>query len=123
MDLLLSYFITSYHLRDWLLRSGDVPQARMDELFRSDEVLRLCADLANIAKHYDLTDSPRREWQLSIAREYVGEGRGWFGRNAALVALSRGQRHDLSELAASCEASWMAFLIANGLMQNSDSAT
>ena len=122
-DLLLSFFITAYHLRDWLLRSGKVPQGALDALFRSNDDLWLCADLANIAKHYDLTDPPRREWQISIARKYVGKGRGWFGDDAVLVALSQGRHYDLRDLVASCERTWTAFLTTNDLMQPSALAT
>lgn len=122
-DLLLAFFITAYHLRDWLLRSGKVEQAALEALFRSSEEMQLCADLANIAKHYDLTNKPRRVRQLSIAREYASRGCGWFGDDAVLVVLSQGKHYDLRDLAASCEATWTTFLCAKGLMVATASAS
>lgn len=116
-DCALAFFINCYHLRDWLARSGEVSQLRLDELFRDSFALRVCADLANIAKHYDLTNTPRLTRQLSIACEYADPGYGWFGDRARLTVLSDGQKLDLLELTAACEVEWVSFLKRQSLIR------
>jgi hypothetical protein len=78
--------------------------------------LRLSADIANIAKHFDLTHPPRTERQLSFAREYVPGGAGWFGRDGRLVVLSRGEKLDVLDLVSDCETAWAEFLRSSGML-------
>jgi len=115
-DIALTFFINCYHLRDWLERSGEVPDAALVELFRNSTSLRICADLANIAKHYDLTREPRMTRQLSLAREYADPGTGWFGSDAHLRVLSDGNVRDVLELSLSCETAWLSFLRERSLI-------
>lgn len=109
-DFLLAFFTVCYHLRDWLTREDPTIGPELDSLFASSKPLRICADIANIAKHFDLTEPPRRERQLSLAREYVPGGEGWFGRDGRLVVLSRGEKIDVLDLVVQCEAAWTDFL-------------
>ena len=106
----LTFFTVSYHLRDWLLRDAPSVQADLDDLFTTSKPLRLTADIANIAKHFDLTRPPRTGRQLSFAREYVPGGMGWFGRDGRLVVLSDGEKIDVLDLATEAEQVWTAFL-------------
>ena len=48
------FFTVCYHLRDWLLRDIPSVQSDLDQLFAKSKPLRLSADIANIAKHFDL---------------------------------------------------------------------
>ena len=109
-DFVLAFFTVSYHLRDWLLRDAPSVQADLDDLFTKSKPLRLSADIANIAKHFDLTRPPRAGRQLSFAREYVPEGVGWFGRDGRLVVLPDGEKIDVLDLATEAEQAWTAFL-------------
>ena len=108
-DFVLAFFTVSYHLRDWLLRDAPSIQADLDDLFTKSKPLRLTADIANIAKHLDLTRPPRAGRQLSFAREYVPGGMGRFGRDGRLVVLSDGEKIDVRDLAAE-EQTWTTFL-------------
>lgn len=109
-DFVLAFFTVSYHLRDWLLRDAPSVQADLDDLFTKSSPLRLTSDIANIAKHFDLTHPPRSGRQLSFAREYVPGGMGWFGRDGRLVVLSDGEKIDVLDLAAAAEEAWTVFL-------------
>jgi hypothetical protein len=109
-DFVLAFFTVSYHLRDWLLRDAPSVQADLDDLFTKSKPLRLAADIANIAKHFDLTRPPRAGRQLSFAREYVPGGMGWFGRDGRLVVLSDGEKIDVLDLVTDAEQAWTAFL-------------
>lgn len=113
-DFILAFFTVCYHLRDWLLRDVPAAQADLDELFAKSKPLRLSADIANIAKHFDLMRPPRAGLQLSFAREYVPGGVGWFGRDGRLVVLSDGEKTDVLDLATEAEKAWTAFLRDHG---------
>lgn len=112
-DFILAFFTACYHLRDWLAREDPGIQGDLDKLFAASVPLRLGADIANIAKHFDLTHPPRAERQLSFAREYVSGGAGWFGRDARLIVLSRGEKVDVLDLVVRCESAWTDFLEAS----------
>ena len=114
-DVALAFFINCYHLHDWLGRSGEVSADDLDRLFTASLPLRVCADIANIAKHYDLTQAPRMTRQLSVAREYVPGGSGWFGTDGALKVLADGGTYDFLELASACRDAWTRFLEDRGL--------
>lgn len=109
-DFTLAFFTSCYHLRDWLVHDVPSIQAALDQLFAASAPLRLSADIANIAKHLELTRPPRAERQLSFAREYVPGGTGWFGPDGRLVVLTGGEKIDVLDLVADCEAAWVQFL-------------
>jgi hypothetical protein len=108
-DFVLAFFTSCYHLREWVERDDPSLREALDQLFRDSAALRLGADIANIAKHFDLTKPPRAGRQLSIAREYDPTN-GWFGRDWRLVVLSRGDKLDMLDLITACEAAWTEFL-------------
>jgi hypothetical protein len=91
-------------------------QADIDRLFADSKALRLSADIANIAKHFDLTRPPRAGRQLSFGREHVPGGMGWFGRDGTLVVLSDGEKTDVLHLATEAEQAWTAFLRERGCL-------
>lgn len=68
--------------------------------------LRLCRDLSNMTKHFELSRLPATGREPSIAREYVGSGRGWFADDSVLVVLSQGRQFDMRELASRCLRLW-----------------
>ena len=109
-DVVLAFFTSCYHLRDWLVQDEPSIRADLDQLFGASTPLRLSADIANIAKHFDLTRPPRAGRQLSFAREYVPCGKGWFGPDGRLVVLAGGEKIDVLDLAADCEEAWTDFL-------------
>lgn len=115
-DYVFAFFAACYHLRDWLER--DIPPTKpgLERLFATSSPLRLAADIANIAKHFDLTRPPRAGRQLSLAREY-DPTRAWFGPESRLVVLSDGTKTDVLQLVADCETAWRAFLENHGLIQ------
>lgn len=113
-DFVLAFFTTCYHLRDWLVKGEPSMQTALDELFATSRPLRLSADIANIAKHFDLRRAPRSERQLSFAREYVPGGKGWFGSDGRLVVLSGGEKIDVLDLVMDCEEAWTDFLQKEG---------
>lgn len=115
-DYLYAFFQNCFHLREWLQEARVVPQASIEQLFRDNEELRLCQDIANATKHRSLVD-PKQSREFSLARVYVGESHGWFESDTALVVLSEGNQHDALELAGRCLELWENLLDSNGLCQ------
>ena len=116
-DYIFAFFQSCYHLRDWLRYSGEVSQQDLDDLFRSSVELKLCQDLCNGSKHYELTRA-RVDSEFSLVREYVPsewtENRPHTNENWFIIS---GQyKYDLFELASICMEAWQQFLSAKGLI-------
>src|SRR5215831_4800513 len=72
VDATHAFFITCFQLRDWLKADASVPLSVGDAastLVNTDDALRLCADLANGAKHLVLTQSPKLGVPLSMSTD------------------------------------------------------
>jgi len=110
-DYLYAFFQNCYHLRDWISAEGG---PSLDQLFESSDELRLCRDVCNMTKHLQLTRQPATGAEPSLAREYAGQGQGWFDDDSTLVVLSRGTKWDARELAGRCLAVWEEFLRSEG---------
>jgi hypothetical protein len=109
-----AFFITCYHLADWIESDEDLPASVSSEArshVRTSNDLRMCADLANRSKHSALTRSP-----------WTGDpSSGPSGNDVSIVVgeenvrhrfrvTSAGKEQDVLELARACVASWEAFL-------------
>lgn len=106
-DFLYAFFESALHLRDWLKDTGAVSDDALKLLFAKTE-MRLCRDLANSHKHLSIS-TPSQPRPPSEAFEYAPEG-GNLTRDASLVILSDGSKHDAFELAARITQSWRTFL-------------
>ena len=98
-DFAYAFFQNCYYLRDWLSRADE---GAADRLFRRHDALLLCRDLCNMTKHFELDQPASTENEPALAREYVGAGRGWFGKGSEFVVLSRGRKVDARDLAGEC---------------------
>ena len=108
-DYLYAFFQNCGHLRDWLPPEEFDPKS-VAQLFDKSADLQLARDISNMTKHFELSRPAATGREPSLAREYVGRGRGCFGTDSSLVVLSRGEKHDALELAQRCLRAWKAFL-------------
>ena len=108
-DFLYAFFQNCYSLRDWLA-PPEFQTRDVNELFENSTDLRLCRDIANMTKHFELSRQPATGREPSLAREYAGPGQGWFEDDSNLVVLSDGKNLDARELAARCLAVLERFL-------------
>lgn len=108
-DFLYAFLENAFHLRDWLIDSGGVEPADLDDLFAAKEELRLCRDLANMHKHYSIS-RPSQPAPPSEVREYAPTT-GNLGGDVSLVILSNGTKHDMFQLADKVLAAWEEFLL------------
>lgn len=74
IDNAFNFLVTAHHIKDYVQLSGLVPEAALKEFALQDEI-RLCADLANTAKHLILTKPPRATPPNRIVNNRVGVGK------------------------------------------------
>jgi hypothetical protein len=51
------FFVTAYTLVDWVKKHKSLTQAQVDALYQ-EMLIKICADLANGSKHFQLTNPP-----------------------------------------------------------------
>ena len=69
VDFALSYFVWCHSLREWLVRGKVMDAKVLDENLGRYPQWKICRDIANRCRHYDLTtNSSDKHW--SIGREY-----------------------------------------------------
>ena len=67
IDNVFNFFVTAYHIRDYINKSDVLPQTKIEEFFK-DSDLRACRDLCNQGKHMTLTRSDNLD--TNIAKHY-----------------------------------------------------
>ena len=107
VDYALVFFEQIVSLRDWLVRSREAPQDAVEALFKEPD-LRLCRDVANAAKHLDVS-KPSVDSGAFIAHEWVSDERG-----AELRVVTSSGNRDLVGLAMACYDHLRKFLIGQG---------
>lgn len=111
-DFLYTFFQNAHCLRDW--HAGGKTTAEIDRFLHSHLVTRICRDVANVAKHHELTRPPAQEYEPSILREYAGRNRGWYEDDTRLVVVTNhnddGIVLDAREVAKECLRLWCDFL-------------
>lgn len=69
VDLVLVYFVWCHSLRDWPIEGNVLEQNVLDENLMHYPEWKICRDIANRCRHYDLKRSPSdKHW--SVGREY-----------------------------------------------------
>jgi hypothetical protein len=104
---LLTFFESSFALRDWLIDTGAVKKKEIESLFSEHVELRINRDLANSSKHHSI-DRPSQKQPPSIAIEYAPE-RPTFRADCRLVVLSEGEKYEALALASRCLEIWRGF--------------
>jgi len=65
VDFFLAFHINAHSLRDWFIETPAVERDVLDNLLGSYEIWPVCRDIANRARHLELTRNPRdRDWSL-----------------------------------------------------------
>ncbi len=108
-----SFFVTCFHLKDWIKNDPTVPQATRDKVetfVGTRQSLRVCADIANGVKHLGLTNAKLVRFdpdtRLSIGPEASG--------GVAIIAV--GIAWDAETVAGRCVFYWVNFLQQEGLL-------
>ncbi len=118
-DFIYAFFQNCYHLREWLVESGVVPQCEMERLFQDHVELQICRDVCNGTKHMQVK-RPSIDGDYSIFREYdhFHVDRPDDGPHSMeyLFVLAGSHKYDLFELARKCMAIWEQFLRGKRLL-------
>lgn len=117
-DDVISFFIHCYHIRDWIIHSNlsGLTSKYIDDYINQHQALKICADLANGAKHCKLTRSMRTNHQPQICEQqrhtstwYIGSGGGEVMRCKYIISYGE-ELLDALDLAKECIALWQCFI-------------
>ena len=115
LDFLLAFFLNCFSLRDWLENSQTVSLNELKKLFDESLDLRICRDIANGAKHFEIR-RPSVDEKPSIVREL--EPDPYFGQYAypgiRLIIYAGNEVRDLLTLTTNCVNAWQMFLASKG---------
>lgn len=126
-DDLISFFIHCYHIKDWVVQSGEIEKRVAEEFINTQKALKICADICNGSKHFKVIRSLRSGAQpklaykkLSYSTWLTGSGGGEV-LQVGFVVSSNGLEIDALELAENCMDTWCAFLRDRGLIDEAKS--
>lgn len=80
-DRFFNFVVTAYSLADWVQNDPAVPQPAKSDLkrFRSTTAIKICRDLANASKHFQLDPKRNPDPTVTAANSDQGFGVGRFG--------------------------------------------
>ena len=118
-----SFFTECFHLKDWLKSDpgSKVSSADVESFVNASGNLRLCADLANGAKHLLLTN-PRVDAKAGVTRRlfkvglYAGGDPQPTDIAVEYTIEAAGEKYDAFKLATDCLAEWNEYLGSKGLL-------
>jgi hypothetical protein len=116
-----AFFVSCWHLKDWLkadLGVSSTIRGEVETFVNGNLWLRLCADLANGAKHLKLDQRARYDVQARVERTSILNTdflMAPFPIATVLVVMLGGQPHDPRRVARSCMNAWNTFLADRGL--------
>lgn len=105
LDLYLAFFLNSYSLRDWFVKSGAISDAVLAEAIKSSPDMQLCRDLCNRSKHMSLDRKAGVDAGFSILREYRGRD-----RPNSLIIIAAETKRDLLDVVNGCRQFWNEFI-------------
>jgi hypothetical protein len=113
---LQSFYIQAYHLKDALKLEEPSLASAVESAISSDPMLALLADLANVEKHFQLSNEPRSGDVPSIEVQgtQAGSGKGAWRLEATI--LHHAKRLDGLEVARAAIESWRRHLTAWDLL-------
>lgn len=53
-DSIFNFFITTYHIKDWLIQSGKIDKTKVENYVKNSDWLSVCRDICNSGKHFTI---------------------------------------------------------------------
>jgi hypothetical protein len=81
-DRFLNFVVTAYHLCEWVEKDngvGEVAKGDVRDNIRETECIKICRDLANASKHFELNGRYRNQ-TIESADSNSGFGEGRYGK-------------------------------------------
>ncbi len=116
-DDLWAFFQNSWHLKDWIKNDPSIPEesrARLLEAAEASEDLKICADLANRSKHFELRNK-RRDAKVTSRNLTVFPGADRPSESTHIITLDDGSKQVAQELAERVVAKWVEILESEDL--------
>lgn len=118
-DTIFNFFVTTYHVVDYVKALDTVPQSAIDGLY-DDPDFKMCQFLCNKGKHIKLRQGLPYEakHEAAVAGGVLGSlvlGVDVLGGPARFVVLDGGKEVDTVGLGAKLLEKWEAFFTANGI--------
>jgi hypothetical protein len=113
-----AFFQNAYHLKDWLKNdpNSSAIVSDIEQVISQSRNLSLCADLCNGSKHLRL-DRPRASADTKIGQRHFSVGLSEPQTiSARYVVESAGASYDAFAVAGGCMQEWRAYLSAKGLL-------
>ena len=109
-DFLLAYFVWCHSFREWLIETDSIKQTDLDIQLSKYPEWKICRDIANRCRHYDLIHNPTdKHW--SMGREYDIWAKVENRPERLIVFLVfNGEKHNISDLVHSAFRMWQEIL-------------
>jgi len=115
IDNIFNFFVTAYHIRDYVEKASKVPQHKLDA-FLSDQDLQDCRALCNKGKHLRLTEHPQALTDISGGGYGMGAyGEAAFGEGEIRKLFYDNRAVDVRSLPDRVIQKWSRFLTEHGL--------
>jgi hypothetical protein len=119
-DGLFNFVVTGYHLCEWVAKDPSLSTAAKAEaeVFRDEEVIQVCRDLANASKHWTITyytpsvDTAESRQGWGCFR--WGRGTWGVGEEETVITMKSGGSYNALELKDRVVALWEAFFSKHG---------
>ena len=115
-DFFEAFFITCYHIRDYLIEGG-IKSEEIDDFINNSVPLKICADLCNLTKHVRLVKKPRMSSDIKLDTPIVMY-RNESGEEivSSMLMIQDGDKlYNPLKLAEDCIKEWDKFLKSKSL--------
>jgi hypothetical protein len=118
LDALMHAYQDAYHLKDWIRNDPSITTSNVEQFINSDVHLKICADLCNGSKHFQLDERARTgDPTTAVAAQHVkvlvGRNSHWY----SWTVSSNGVDYEANDLLAGVVQSWTLWLRAEGLLE------
>ncbi len=116
-DDLWSFFQNSWHLKDWIKHDPSISNRSRKRILKAAEAsedLKICADLANRSKHFELKNK-RRDAKVTSRNTSVFPGQNRPSESTHIITLDDGSQQVAQELAEKIVVVWSEILAKEGL--------
>lgn len=110
-DVVYSFFINCYHLKDWISKYDRNLSPGVERLFSEDggEIhMQLCADITNRAKHFELDNRRRTDQDAQVTAKSVNVNQG-----AGVAYRFKLGEYDAKESKNICLCEWDKYIQSN----------
>lgn len=116
-DTIFNFFVTTYHVKDYVQALGTVPKSAIDGLY-DDPDFKMCQFLCNKGKHIKLRSPYEAKHEAAVAGGVLGSfvlGVDKLGGPERFVVLDGGKEVDTVDLGAKLLEKLGAFFTAHGI--------